>query len=128
MNYMPYSFFLPLYDNFERDMRTMRYMFWKHYGVALKEKQPDILMDTILIVSGKRESQSIGIENIPAITNMIRTNFPSYKLSIISWEDYSMKQQVHIMARVKLMISLAGSTMNAFLFQGKMFHCFILHP
>ena len=94
-------------------------MFWKNYGV---NKKMD--MDTVLIVPGKREHH--GIENISVITSMIKKEFSKYKLSIISWEDYSMKQQVHIMARVKLMISLAGSTMNAFLFQGKIIAYFKL--
>ena len=128
MNYMPYSFFLPLYNDFERDMKIMRLMFWKNYGITINEKtkQPIVPMDTVLIAHGKNigggDVESLlkynDIGNISEITNMIRTEFPSYKLNIISLEDYSMKQQVRIMARVKLMISLSGSSMNSFLFQG----------
>lgn len=127
MNYMPYSFFLPLYNDFERDMKIMRLMFWKNYGITINEKtkQPIVPMDTVLIAHGKNigggDVESLlkynDIGNISEITNMIRTEFPSYKLNIISLEDYSMKQQVRIMARVKLMISLSGSSMNSFLFQ-----------
>jgi len=130
MDFMPYSFFLPLYNNFESDMKIMRLMFWKNYGITINEKtkQPIVPMDTILIVHGKKsvgngESSSSSllkyndIGNISEISNMIHNEFPSYKLNIINWEDYSMKQQVRLMARVKLMISLSGSSMNAFLFQ-----------
>merc|ERR1719410_630487 len=121
MKYMidiPNSYFIP-YDNFHRDMRAMRALFWSKYGADDNTK-----LDTIIIMHKRLRSQMLRthnyhtIANIPQIVSMIHNDFPTYNVEIISWEDYSVRQQVRIMARTKLMISLPGSAvMNAFLLQ-----------
>jgi len=124
MNYMitsPNSFFVP-YDNFNKDMRLMRALFYNSFGISANSLPK---MDTILIMrkrQGRKELRSLqyhNIANIPEIVTMIHTKFPNkYNVQIVSWEDYGVMHQVRIMARTRLMISLPGAaTMNAFLFQ-----------
>ena len=123
MNFMPSSgmntTFIP-YDNFNRDMHTMKSLFYNTYGLNLNPNNNE--QDTILITQKRKgygNSRTLkyhNIANIPQIIKMIQTNYPRYKVQIISWEDYNMKQQVHIMSKTQLMISLPGSAiMNGFL-------------
>jgi len=124
MNYMitsPNAFFAS-YDNFHRDMRIMRSLFYSSFGIDTNNLPQ---LDTILIMrkrKGRKDFRNLlyhNIANIPQIVNMIKGKFPNkYNIQIVSWEDYSMMQQVRNMSRTKLIISLPGAaTMNAFLFQ-----------
>merc|ERR1712129_297409 len=97
----------------------MRLLFYNHFGIPHQEKQTILIMQERHSRGSSYAMQFRNIANIPQIVKMIKEEFPIYyNVEIISWEDYSLKQQIQIMARTKLMISLPGSgIMNAFLLQ-----------
>lgn len=96
-------------ENFSRDMRAMRSLYYKTYDIVEKQK-----MDCI-IISIKRSygggTHFFNIHNIREVVDMIQENFPRYEVMIISWEDYSMKDQLKLLARAKVYISLPGAAL-----------------
>jgi len=123
MNDIPNSYFIS-YEHFHRDMHAMRSLFWNTFGILESNKTQPIVMDTIIITQKRvglgqlRSYKYHNIANTPQIVKMIQTEFPTYQVQIVTWEDQTVQQQVSLMARTKIMISLPGAAIiNAFLFQ-----------
>ena len=96
-------------ENFSRDMRAMRSLYYNAYGVREKQK-----MDVILILLKRSGAHILNIYNIHEIVDMLKAKFPAYEVIVSTWEDYNMKEQLKLMARTKLLISLPGAAlMNA---------------
>lgn len=95
--------------NFSRDMRAMRSLYYKVYDIYEKPKM-DCIVITIKRGAGGG-THLYNIHNINEIVEMIHTSFPAYEVLVLSWEDYSMKEQLKLLARTRLMISLPGAAL-----------------
>lgn len=95
--------------NFSRDMRAMRSLYYKVYDMYETPKM-DCIVITIKRGAGGGK-HLYNIHNINEIVEMIHTSFPTYEVLVVSWEDYSMKEQLKLLARTRLMISLSGAAL-----------------
>lgn len=96
-------------ENFTRDMRAMRSLYYKEYDISEKQKMNCIVITVKRGAGGG--THLFNIRNINEIIEMIKTSFPKYEVLVISWEDYSMKDQLKLLARTRLMISLPGAAL-----------------
>ena len=56
----------------------------------------------------------VAIENIDELKNAAATEFSDTQVQVISWDDYSVAEQIELMAQTKFFISLPGAdVMNA---------------
>jgi len=95
--------------SFSRDMRAMRSLYYKFYDTHENPKM-DCVVITIKRGNGGG-THLYNIHNINEIVEMIHTSFPAYEVLVLSWEDYSMKEQLKLLARTRLMISLPGAAL-----------------
>ena len=103
-------------------MKVIRSMYYRSFNV--KEVQStDLILITIkkrlsgVIQRGIKQSgimHLLNIDNIDEIVAAFRETFPLYKVMVVTWDDFSMKDQIKLLARTKLYISLPGAAlMNA---------------
>ena len=98
-------------ENFSRDMKAMRSLYCRALNVRENPK-----MDYILILQKRGGKHLWNIHNIHEIVDMLRSSFPAYEVLVASWEDYSMKGQLELLARTRLMISLPGAALMSGVF------------
>ena len=108
--------------NMNRDMKVMRSMYYRSFNV--KEVQStDLILITIkkrlsgVIQRGIKQSgimHLLNIDNIDEIVAAFRETFPLYKVMVVTWDDFSVKDQIKLLVRTKLCVSLLGDVlMNA---------------
>lgn len=95
--------------NFSRDMRVMRSLYYKMYDIKENQKMDHIIISIKRSYGGG--THFLNIHNIREVVDMLTANFPSYEVMILSWEDYSMKDQLKLLARTKVYISLPGAAL-----------------
>jgi len=81
--------------NFQDDIKTMRSLYYNAYNI-----DEATAMDTIVI------TKSNDFYNLDEVRNMIKKNYPRYRIEVVLWEEHTAREQVKMLARTKLLIGL----------------------
>lgn len=96
-------------DTLVADMRAFRSRYHNFANVPSEQNT-----DTIVIMEKTEGTHMCNIGNRHEIANYLRQAYPDYQVKLVSWPNYTIKEQINLMSRTKLMISLPGSdVMNA---------------
>jgi hypothetical protein len=89
---------------FESDMRAFRSLYYRHAQVPLHQK-----LDTIVVMEKRKGTHMNNIANRHDIVDFLKRQYPQYQVKLVSWLDYSSTEQIHLMSRTRVMISLPGA-------------------
>jgi len=93
---------------FSDDVRRFRDMFFHEFRIRESK------IKKTLVMQKKYGEHLVAIENIDELKNAAATEFSDTQVQIISWDDYSVAEQIGLMAQTKFFISLPGAdVMNA---------------
>jgi hypothetical protein len=93
----------------EADMRAFRSLYYRYANISSDSK-----LDTIVVMEKRQGKHMSNIGNRHEIVDFLKNTYLGYKVELVSWSDYSITEQVQLMSRTRVMISLPGSdVMNA---------------
>ena len=92
-------------QSLEADLLAFRSLHYERFGVNTNTTKPD----TLLIMEKRQGKHLSNIANRDEMAFFLRHEFPNYRVTMVSWSNYRMSDQVRLMSRTKAMISLPGS-------------------
>jgi len=93
---------------FTRDMVAFRSLFYDAFGITARVGSKLVLMKKM------NGEHLVNIDNLDELSQIARTVFTSLTVQVASWSNYTVHQQVELMAETQVLISLPGSDiMNA---------------
>jgi hypothetical protein len=74
----------------------------------LQVRKPNSV-NRVLVMNKKAGIHMCKFGNLNGIVATIQSNFPSYNVSVVSWSDYGLKDQLELLRSTKVMVSLPGA-------------------
>ena len=91
--------------SFASDMLRFRKKFYAYANLRTPLQQPD----TIVIMVKKEGLHMVNIDNVDLLISAVASELPGFRVLPISWSDFGLQEQVQLLSRTKLLISLPGS-------------------
>lgn len=95
-------------ENFQDDLAVMRSMYFNAYNIDESQTLDTIVMTQTMedVFLKSRKHVNFNIYNLNDLQNMFQMNYSNYRIEVVQWEDYSLKEQLKILARTKLLVGL----------------------
>merc|ERR1711862_802924 len=97
--------------NFSEDMAVMQSLYYNSYNLNEKPTIDMIIIATKDASLGDVKKSHREIKNLDKVHAILeKIYYPRYKVKLVQWDMYSLKDQLKMLARTKLLITLSESS------------------